>query len=114
MKFPKMLPHSFDESPPFTGMNPKIKHENDELIFDSNFESGNLDMVIKTKPLNYDLYMRVDTNTRGHHQWFYFSIETPKTFEHQTVTFRVVNFTKPQSLYTSGMRICCARKSQHY
>lgn len=32
----------------------------------------------------------------------------------QTVTFRVVNFTKPHSLYTSGMRVCYAKKSQNY
>lgn len=30
----------------FSGMNPTIK-AGDELIFDSNFESGNLDAVIK-------------------------------------------------------------------
>ena len=47
-------------------MNPKLKLE-EELLFDSNFESGNLDMVIKTKEDEYDLYMRVDTNTKGHH-----------------------------------------------
>jgi hypothetical protein len=45
------------------------------LIFDSNFESGNLDMAIKVGEKEYDLYMRVDTNTRGHHQWFHFSVE---------------------------------------
>ena len=109
-----MLPHSFDERPPFTGMNPKLPDAANDLVFDSAFESGNLDMVIKTKPMNYDLYMRVDTNTRGHHQWFYFSIEVPQSFAKQTLTFRVVNFTKPQSLYTSGMRICVARRSQNY
>jgi hypothetical protein len=47
-------------------MNPDLVNEK-ELRFDSNFESGNLDMVIRTKPWEYDLYMRVDTNTRGHH-----------------------------------------------
>jgi cytosolic carboxypeptidase protein 2/3 len=59
-------------------MNPKILESdelyNKELIFDSNFESGNLDTVIKKKDLEYDLFMGVDTNTRGHHQWFYFSV----------------------------------------
>ncbi len=49
----------------FLGMNPGIP--NYDLKFDSNFESGNLDMVIKTKESEYDLFMRVDTNTRGHH-----------------------------------------------
>ena len=48
-------------------MNPKLENPSSELVFDSAFESGNLDMVIKTKPMSYDLYMRVDTNTRGHH-----------------------------------------------
>ena len=51
-------------------MNPKLFQSNQidsELIFDSNFESANLDMVLKKKDLEYDLYMRVDTNTRGHH-----------------------------------------------
>ena len=49
----------------FTGMNPAIS--NSDLKFDSLFESGNLDMVIKTNEYEYDLFMRVDTNTRGHH-----------------------------------------------
>jgi hypothetical protein len=48
-------------------MNPNQTGTSPELIFDSNFESGNLDMVIKVKENEYDLYMRVDTNTRGHH-----------------------------------------------
>lgn len=38
-----------------------------DLIFDSNFESGNLDRVYKVRDLEYDLFMRVDTNTSGHH-----------------------------------------------
>ena len=36
-------------------------------IFDSNFESGNLDMAVQVGPKEFDLYMRVDSNTRGHH-----------------------------------------------
>ena len=48
-------------------MSPKIKDIDGTLKFESNFESGNLDMVIKKSKSEYDLYMRVDTNTRGHH-----------------------------------------------
>ena len=114
MKTPYMLPHCFDERPAFTGMNPKLEDIENELIFDSAFESGNLDMVIKTKPTTYDLYMRVDTNTRGHHQWFYFSVEVPTSIKKQAIVFRVVNFTKPHSLYSNGMRICYAKKSENY
>ena len=58
-----------EEPPPFGGMKPDMKHS---LVFDSDFESGNLDMVVRRHDTEYDLYMRVDTNTWGHHQWFFF------------------------------------------
>ena len=55
-------------------MNPNLKkilgdeyNENKILKFDSNFECGNLDMVTQIRELEYELYMRVDTNTRGNH-----------------------------------------------
>lgn len=81
-------------------MNPDLVNEK-ELRFDSNFESGNLDMVIRTKPWEYDLYMRVDTNTRGHHQWFYFNISynSDSHFKSKRIKFNICNFTKKQSLY---------------
>lgn len=66
---PKVLPYKEEhkeQAREFTGMCPTI-NKNEELIFDSNFESGNLDMVLKTGPFEYDLMMRVDTNTPGHH-----------------------------------------------
>lgn len=75
-------------------MNPKLNKKNPELIFDSNFESGNLDMVIKTREFEYDIYMRVDTNTRGHHQWFFFSIVHNDYFYNKKIKFNIVNFTK--------------------
>lgn len=61
---------------PFIGMNPDLKTQPilrqmnlgcQPYIFDSDFESGNLDMVVQTAPRDFSLYMRVDTNTRGHH-----------------------------------------------
>ena len=78
------------------------EHRDDNYIFDSCFESGNLDMAVKLSEKEYDLYMRSDSNTKGHHQWFYFSVEakTPGT-----VRFNIVNFTKKNSLYTQGMRV---------
>jgi len=45
-------------------MNPSVTSP---LIFDSLFECGNLDMAFQVKDQEYDLYMRVDSNTRGHH-----------------------------------------------
>ena len=36
------------------------------LNFDSDFESGNLDKVTQVGQNEYDLYMRNDSNKRGH------------------------------------------------
>lgn len=73
------------------------------LLFDSTFESGNLDMAIQVAPDEYDMYMRVDSNTRGHHQWFYFKVHNQNKVG--AVRFNFVNFTKRQSLYSQGMRV---------
>lgn len=55
-------------------MNPRVKN-GESLLFDSNFESGNLDAAIKVDDFEYDLFMRVDTNTKGHTNWYYFSVK---------------------------------------
>lgn len=70
----------------------------EELVFDSKFECGNLDKVVKVSDNTYDLYMRVDSNTKGHHQWFYFSVSNITHV--RKVRFNIVNFTKKESLYT--------------
>jgi len=44
-------------------------------LFDSAFESGNLDMAVRVKRNEYDLFLRCDTNTRGHTAWFYFKVD---------------------------------------
>jgi len=98
-------------------MNPKLGSlvENydasKELTFNSDFESGNLDMVYKVRPFEYDLFMRVDTNTKGNQQWFYFSVQHSDYFKDKTVRFNVANFTKGESLYKIGMRVVVAKKS---
>lgn len=60
--------NTLNSNRPFLGQNPKFPDENN-LIFDSQFESGNLDAVIKINDNEYDCFMRVDSNTRGHLQW---------------------------------------------
>lgn len=54
---------------------------------------------ISTK--EYDLYMRVDTNTNGHMQWYYFSVRNLKKIK---VRFNIYRFLKRYSLYQRGMR----------
>ena len=46
--------------------------------------------------------MRVDTNSKGHSQWFYF--QTRNTRANKTVKFNIVNFYKRDSLYSQGLQ----------
>lgn len=63
------------EKPLFEGNNPLFLERKDYLKFDSDFESGNLDAAVKIENLDeYDLFMRVDANTRGHFQWYNFKV----------------------------------------
>ena len=62
-------------------------------------------------PTEYDLYMRADTNTRGHHQWFYFKVTNRRKLVN--IRFNILNFTKSQSLYEYGMKVCvCSTKEK--
>lgn len=74
------------------------------LEFSSSFESGNLDRVVMVSPIEYDLYMRPDSNSRGHHQWFYFKVVNRSAMGR--VRFNILNFTKQESLYQVGMKLC--------
>lgn len=87
--------------------------ENKYLIFDGNFESGNLDYVVKNYPSNsYDLFLRPDTNTSGYFQWFYFRVQNKK--KGTKMKMNIVNLTKRNSLYQQGMpvQILSMRKAQ--
>ncbi|CAD8045932.1 unnamed protein product [Paramecium primaurelia] len=83
------------------------------IQFSSTFESGNLDRVDYISNEEYNLFMRIDTNSIGHSNWFYF-----KTTNNQLnkIKFNICNFTKPQSLYTKGMKpyILSKKGSQKY
>ena len=46
--------------------------------------------------------MNVDTNTRGHQQWFFFRVRNMK--KDTKYKFNIWNFTKPKSLYQEGMK----------
>ena len=74
------------------------------LKFNSNFEAGNLDIAIKVDSdskhydYEYDLFMRVDTNTRGHTNWYYFEVRPEKDWIGK-VKFNICNFRRFKSLY---------------
>ena len=79
------------------------------MKFDSDFESGNLDLAALTfadRDDEYDLILRLDSNCRGHQQWYYFSVssQNKRGFKGKKVRFNILNFTKPRSLYSQGMQ----------
>ena len=70
---------------------------NGPLIFDSNFQSGNLLYVYKSRDEkssidSYDLILQNDVNTKGHNQWFYFKITSTK--KNQKIKLNIVNLVK--------------------
>ena len=72
------------------------------LVFESRFESGNLRRSIQVYENEYDLIVKPDINTRGHTQWFYFSVSN--TRKGVPVKFNLINMYKGNSLYNRGMR----------
>ena len=80
-----------------------MKDEKEEFMFDSNFESGNIDFVGKVSENEYDMLMRLDSNSRSHQQWFYFSVDCKdirrRSTKGETIKINILNFTKPNTLY---------------
>ena len=52
----------------------KENEDDDTLIFESRFESGNLRRVVKIGDFEYNLILKYDHNTTAYTQWFYFRI----------------------------------------
>jgi hypothetical protein len=54
----------------------QIPNYPDILQFESRFENGNLKKAIMVNIHEYNLILENDVNTKGHTQWFYFTIKT--------------------------------------
>ncbi len=80
----------------------RMNEEDNTLVFESRFESGNLRRAIQVYEYEYDLILNFDINTRGHTQWFYFSISNAR--KGCRYKFNIINLLKPSSLYSSGMQ----------
>lgn len=80
----------------------KLKDDNDNtLVFESRFESGNLKRVIQTGDYEYDLYLNPDYSTGTFTQWYFFRISN--TRKGKMYQFTIKNYQKSNSLYNQGM-----------
>ena len=70
-------------------------------MFSSGFEGGNLDCAVKVGSAEFDLFLRVDSNSLGHSGWFYFSVKNGSRTG--TVRFNLCNLRKRPRLYHQGM-----------
>lgn len=68
-----------------------------EVSFESRFESGNLDCAVRVGEGEYDLFLRIDANTRGHLDWYYFAVRGRAG---QRVKLNLCNLTKGDTHYS--------------
>ena len=82
-----------------------LKSKNDNtLIFESRFESGNLLCAFRTEDENsYQLYLQNDTNTTGYIQWFFFRVSNTK--KGRKVNFNIINMLRKKCIYNHGLKI---------
>lgn len=53
--------------------------------------------MIKIEENEFDLFLRVDSNTKGHVQWFYFSVKNGK--RRSKLKMNLCNLSKGRTLY---------------
>lgn len=76
-----------------------IKENDDDntLIFESRFETGNLRRACKVGDYEYDLILKYDYNTTTYTQWYFFKVANTK--KGQIYKFNIINLIKPDSSY---------------
>lgn len=72
-----------------------------KITLDSFFESGNLAFAFRPNPSQLMLFLNVDTNTRGHTQWFYFTAVAEGSVR---ISMEILNMSKPTSIFSRGGR----------
>ena len=77
-------------------------YQDQTLLFESRFESGNLRKAVKIRDCEYDLYLKNDYGTNGFTQWYFFQVKN--TRKDKVYRFNIVNLMKPDSSYNQGMR----------
>ena len=72
------------------------------LVFESRFESGNLELVSRVSDTEYNLLLQNDINSKGHTQWYFYKVQN--TRPGVRYKFNIVNMVKPDSLFNHGMK----------
>ena len=90
----------------------KNYNENNELLFSSNFESGNLRYAIKNNINEYDLILRHETGSIKTYQWFYFRVMINKNSdnikllkENPVIKFNIINLFKKHIILNNKVRV---------
>lgn len=87
-----------------------FKDENN-LIIDSQFESGNLRYAIQVNPNEYDLIIRKDYNSEKNYSWFFFMIKSSKP---RVIKMNILNLTKKNILFSDKVRILRYTDNDHW
>ena len=92
---------------------------NNELLFSSNFESGNLRYAIKHNSNEYDLILRPETGCLRSYQWFYFRIKINNKSDNLNVfknnpiiKLNIINLCKKTIILNNNTRILCYYNGQ--
>lgn len=86
-------------------MGSQVKYSEQNIKFCSDLESGNMEIAIRKKNNEYELYMKPDSNTKAHFQWFYFKVSINKG--NKLLKFTLKNFIKSTMLYSKGLKPFC-------
>ena len=91
-----------------------LNHNPDnELLFTSNFESGNLRYAIKLNSHEYDLILRPETDCIRTYHWFFFRVHlnelttSNELKENKIVKFNIINLYKKTVLFSEKIRVLC-------
>ncbi|XP_078270860.1 cytosolic carboxypeptidase 2 [Rhinoraja longicauda] len=76
--------------------------DSNTLIFESRFESGNLQKATRVGSHEYELTLRTDLYTDKHTQWYYFRVQNMQPGV--DYRFTIVNLMKHTSLYNLGLK----------
>jgi len=85
---------------------------NNNILFTSNFESGNLKMAIKHSDNEYDLFIRPESNSSKTFQWFYFLVQLNPNIqnidqEKNIIKFNIINLSKKSIILNEHVRVLC-------